>query len=129
MLHRIAFFGLTTLMLAGCAAAPPPHTYDPFDNYFAGYAAAPVPEDTRRAWAQDCGSQFAEELPFTQCMVDRAKRNGYATVFNYHHEVFRTTTKVSASTTYRRYYLGPRGGCYYINSSGNKSYVDHSLCR
>jgi hypothetical protein len=27
------------------------------------------------------------------------------------------------------YYIrGPRGGCYYINSNGNKVYVDRSLC-
>lgn len=26
------------------------------------------------------------------------------------------------------YTLGPKGGCYYINSSGNKEYVDRSLC-
>jgi hypothetical protein len=27
------------------------------------------------------------------------------------------------------YYIrGPRGGCYYINSHGNKVYVDRSLC-
>ncbi len=33
------------------------------------------------------------------------------------------------STTYsRRYYSGPRGGCYYINSNGNKSYVPRELC-
>ncbi len=25
-------------------------------------------------------------------------------------------------------HTGPRGGCYYINSSGNKSYVDRSEC-
>ena len=30
--------------------------------------------------------------------------------------------------TSRSYYTGPRGGCYYINSNGNKSYVDRSLC-
>mgnify|MGYP000489431470 CR=1 FL=1 len=30
----------------------------------------------------------------------------------------------------RTYYTGPRGGCYYINSNGNKTYVeDKSLCR
>ena len=23
---------------------------------------------------------------------------------------------------------GPKGGCYYINSSGNKEYVERSLC-
>lgn len=27
-----------------------------------------------------------------------------------------------------RYILGPRGGCYYINRNGNKTYVDRSLC-
>ena len=26
------------------------------------------------------------------------------------------------------YITGPRGGCYYINSNGNKTYVDHSYC-
>lgn len=28
----------------------------------------------------------------------------------------------------RTYIRGPRGGCYYINSRGNKTYVDRSLC-
>jgi len=28
----------------------------------------------------------------------------------------------------RAYYSGPRGGCYYINSNGNKTYVSRSLC-
>lgn len=28
----------------------------------------------------------------------------------------------------RRYIRGPRGGCYYINSNDNKTYVDRSLC-
>lgn len=36
---------------------------------------------------------------------------------------YRKTSKSS-----RKYYLGPRGGCYYINSNGNKTYVDRSLC-
>lgn len=27
-----------------------------------------------------------------------------------------------------QYIRGPRGGCYYINSNGNKTYVDRSLC-
>jgi len=30
------------------------------------------------------------------------------------------------SRTYRR---GPRGGCYYLTSSGKKVYVDHGLCK
>ena len=25
-------------------------------------------------------------------------------------------------------YIGPKGGCYYINSSGNKTYVDRGYC-
>lgn len=28
----------------------------------------------------------------------------------------------------RVYHTGPRGGCYYINGSGNKQYVDRSIC-
>jgi len=31
--------------------------------------------------------------------------------------------------TYRKYRRGPRGGCYYINSNGNKTYVDRDYCR
>ena len=29
----------------------------------------------------------------------------------------------------RTYHLGPRGGCYYMNANGNKSYVDRDLCK
>jgi len=28
----------------------------------------------------------------------------------------------------RTYHRGPRGGCYYINSNGNKTYVARSMC-
>ncbi len=35
-------------------------------------------------------------------------------------------TKRSASSQY--YIRGPRGGCYYLNSNGNKTYVDRNLC-
>ncbi len=28
----------------------------------------------------------------------------------------------------KRLYKGPQGGCYYINSNGNKTYVDRSEC-
>lgn len=34
----------------------------------------------------------------------------------------------SSSNNSHNYITGPRGGCYYINSSGNKEYVSHSLC-
>lgn len=33
------------------------------------------------------------------------------------------------STESRTYLRGPRGGCYYLNSSGKKTYVDHGLCK
>lgn len=36
-----------------------------------------------------------------------------------------TTTNGSCPATYngRTVYVGPRGGCYYINSNGNKTYI------
>ncbi len=37
-------------------------------------------------------------------------------------------TKPRRTKTYRTYIRGPRGGCYYINSNGNKTYVARSLC-
>lgn len=37
-----------------------------------------------------------------------------------------TTPKTDASG--RTYILGPRGGCYYINASGKKNYVDKAKC-
>lgn len=44
---------------------------------------------------------------------------------------FTNNKKSSSGTkrvTYRTYYRGPRGGCYYINSNGNKTYVARSMC-
>ena len=48
----------------------------------------------------------------------------------------KTTLTNSNNTSYekrnyqntRTYYKGPKGGCYYINSNGNKTYVSRSLC-
>lgn len=34
----------------------------------------------------------------------------------------------SKKTISRTYYRGSRGGCYYINSNGNKTYVARSMC-
>ncbi len=34
----------------------------------------------------------------------------------------------TSSPTTRVYQKGPRGGCYYLNSSGSKVYVDHKFC-
>ena len=35
--------------------------------------------------------------------------------------------KAANATTRRKYITGPKGGCYFINSSGNKEYVDRSF--
>lgn len=45
--------------------------------------------------------------------------------------VARTTpaSRTARSSTSRRYYMGPRGGCYYLTGSGNRQYVDRSYCR
>ncbi len=42
----------------------------------------------------------------------------------------RTKIYSTPSTKYtsRRYIRGPRGGCYYINRNGGKTYVDRSMC-
>ncbi|MEQ1606430.1 MAG: nuclear transport factor 2 family protein [Pyrinomonadaceae bacterium] len=38
------------------------------------------------------------------------------------------TTDQAKSASARTYLKGSRGGCYYLNSSGNKVYVDKALC-
>ncbi len=39
-----------------------------------------------------------------------------------------SNTPVKAKTTEKTYIRGSRGGCYYINPNGRKTYVDQSLC-
>ena len=36
---------------------------------------------------------------------------------------------IKKKTESRTYITGKRGGCYYINSNGNKTYVDKSFCQ
>lgn len=40
----------------------------------------------------------------------------------------KTNTVPAKRSTSRNYIRGPRGGCYYIDGNGNKTYVDRSLC-
>ncbi len=40
----------------------------------------------------------------------------------------KTPYKTKRYRSSKSYFRGPRGGCYYINSNGNKSYVSRSLC-
>lgn len=39
-----------------------------------------------------------------------------------------TTNTIRSDDASRTYIRGPRGGCYYLSSSGRKVYVDHSYC-
>jgi len=39
-----------------------------------------------------------------------------------------SATRSSSSGSGKSFTRGPRGGCYYINGSGRKVYVDHSFC-
>ena len=43
-------------------------------------------------------------------------------------EPVRVIVPATRSNTGRVYIRGPRGGCYYISSSGSKVYVDRSVC-
>ncbi len=40
-----------------------------------------------------------------------------------------STPSTSSAAGTRVYLKGGRGGCYYLNSSGNKTYVSHDLCK
>lgn len=39
-----------------------------------------------------------------------------------------TSATAPTAAAARTYQKGPRGGCYYLNSSGTKVYVDHKFC-
>lgn len=40
----------------------------------------------------------------------------------------KTSTSTRSNSRGRTYIRGPRGGCYYINGNGGKTYVDRSMC-
>jgi hypothetical protein len=41
---------------------------------------------------------------------------------------YRASYEVSKCSPSRLYYSGPKGGCYYINKNGNKTYVSKTCC-
>ncbi|WP_298547103.1 hypothetical protein [uncultured Aquimarina sp.] len=57
----------------------------------------------------------------TNKALKEKKRNTYRSKKAKYYSSFKSTSS-------RRYIRGPRGGCYYINSNGNKTYVSRSLC-
>ncbi|MFD2598672.1 DUF3157 family protein [Sphingobacterium corticis] len=38
------------------------------------------------------------------------------------------SSRSTSASSSKKYIRGPRGGCYYINRNGNKTYVDRSMC-
>ncbi|UIR54788.1 hypothetical protein LZQ00_10920 [Sphingobacterium sp. SRCM116780] len=40
----------------------------------------------------------------------------------------KATSLKNKNSSSRSYIRGPRGGCYYINGNGGKTYVDRSMC-
>ncbi|MBB5224108.1 hypothetical protein HNP73_004069 [Amaricoccus macauensis] len=55
----------------------------------------------------------------------KANRDRYAAPVRSSHALLSTPGTWSAS---QEYHLGPRGGCFYFTSAGNKQYVDRDLC-
>ncbi|MBQ4819618.1 hypothetical protein [Aquimarina sp. MMG016] len=58
------------------------------------------------------------------------KSVNYDSETNYSNSLESNTTRKKRykPRTTKTYYRGPRGGCYYINSNGNKTYVSKSMC-
>ncbi|WP_299897174.1 hypothetical protein [uncultured Aquimarina sp.] len=58
------------------------------------------------------------------------KSVNYNSKSSYYNSINSSTTKKKRYRfkPNRKYIRGSRGGCYYINSNGNKTYVDRSLC-
>src|SRR5690606_34073296 len=71
-------------------------------------------------------SDFLEEFISCKCLVKMpisvSEGNKSTSSSN------RTRSSSVKKPTGRTYIRGPRGGCYYINSNGNKTYVDRSFC-
>lgn len=63
--------------------------------------------------------------------IKNVKTKNSSSVGNYNssQKKYKNKKRKSSRNSYGRVYIrGPRGGCYYINSNGNKTYVDRSLC-
>lgn len=61
-------------------------------------------------------------------LIDKTKETKSSTVSSKFISTPSRNYSQQSYKTSRRYITGPRGGCYYINSNGNKTYVDRSKC-
>ncbi|AIY12613.1 hypothetical protein [Cellulophaga baltica] len=79
-------------------------------------------------------TQLRAEKLTTSKEVESKSNNGFSTKSTTYRSSLNTNKssnssyKASSYSRSKSYYRGPRGGCYYINSKGNKSYVSRSLC-
>ncbi len=71
-------------------------------------------------------SASQEDKHVTQSVSHKTNPRNYNDVNPQHQKAIGASK--SANSNSRQYIRGPRGGCYYINSNGNKTYVDHSFC-
>ncbi len=72
-----------------------------------------------------------KDIKLTKNIKNLKKTNKYYSNSSNNKSSFQNNSKkqnFKRTYTSRRYYRGPRGGCYYINSNGNKTYVSRSLC-
>lgn len=65
--------------------------------------------------------------------ISRLKSNQKIKSSNFVSSLKKTSTNSESNYNYdskrsKTYIRGPRGGCYYINSNGNKTYVNRSKC-
>lgn len=67
-------------------------------------------------------SDFSGKVNYLNKNVNYKTKNTYAApTRSYNNNQYRSNSS-------RSYHRGSRGGCYYINSNGNKTYVDRSKC-
>lgn len=77
----------------------------------------------------NCEDGWCEAFSRAQLAYNAALRLGYVQQASLHPGRPAATQTRTPAASGRRYIRGPRGGCYYINSNGNRTYVDRSFCR
>ena len=97
---------LLLVLLAACGSEGAYVDDPPVSSSFATEAAAPPP-------ASPAAPKFEEDLS------DDAPRSGARDP---------AVRRAASTPKEREYHRGPRGGCYTYTESGNKRYVDRSLC-
>jgi len=76
-------------------------------------------------WIEPCVAGTVSKTPVLPSSPAAMTSSGNSAATSPPTQVASSQPATSETRTYTR---GPKGGCYYINSSGRKVYVDHSLC-